>query len=185
MRDFFEAFINCPHKVLGKGLKPFSLTHCLYLEAIGSPFMAVINGGEANITRKDLELAVLICSSSDPLMEISRAYCLKNIAMKFYSFKRGCSRFLGYLTDYVTIPELWDKTESDTSLNAPWILSKSTLLLTKTNMSLSEIWHMPLGELLWYCACMAEHSGVAEIQSEADKSAIDEALKSQNHEPHK
>lgn len=72
MKDFYEAFINCPHKVLGKHLRPFSLTHCLYLEAIDSPFMKVINGGEVNITRKDLELAVLICSSNAPLREISR-----------------------------------------------------------------------------------------------------------------
>lgn len=180
MKDFYEAFINCPHKVLGKKLKPFSLTHCLYLEAIESPFMAVINGGEANITRKDLELAVLICSSDDPLGEISRAYALRNIGMKFHRFKRGCTRFLSYLTDFVTVPELWDKTEGENVLNAPWILSKATLLLTKTSMSLSEIWNMPLGELLWYSACIAEHAGVAEIQSETDKAAIAEALKGQN-----
>lgn len=177
MKDFYEAFINIPHKVLGKRLKPFSLTHCLYLEAIDSPFMKVINGGEVNITRKDLELAVMICSSDDPMREISKAYNAKNIGMKFHSFKRGCTRFLSYLTDFVTVPELWDKTEGENALNAPWILSKATLLLTKTSMSLTEIWNMPLGELLWYTACIAEHSGVAEIQSEADKAAIDEALK--------
>ena len=182
MKDFYEAFINLSHKVLGKRLKPFSLTHCLYLEAIDSPFMKVINGDEAQITRKDLELAVMICLSAEPLKEISRAYSLKNIPMKFHSFKRGCTQFLSYLTDFVTLPELWDKTEGNHALNAPWILSKATLLLTKTNMSLSEIWNLPLGELLWYSACIAEHSGVAEIQSESDKAAIEEALKVQKNE---
>lgn len=98
--------------------------------------------------------------------------------MKFRSFKRGCTRFLSYLTDFITVPELWDKTEGENALNAPWILSKATLLLTKTNMSLPEIWNMPLGELLWYAACIAEHAGVAEIQSEDEKNAIEEALKS-------
>jgi hypothetical protein len=177
MKDFYEAFINCPHKVLGKILKPFSLTHCLFLEAIESPFMKVINGDEAHISRKDLELAVLICSSENPLREISKAYSLGNFPMKFHSFKRGCRRFLGYLTDFVTVPELWSKTEQENALNAPWILSKATLLLTKTNITRREIWNMPLGELFWYSACIAEHAGVAEIQSEADKLGIEEALK--------
>ena len=39
MESFYEAFINCEHKVLGRRLKPFCLRHCLYLEAIGSPIM--------------------------------------------------------------------------------------------------------------------------------------------------
>ena len=63
MESFYEAFINCKHKVLGRILKPFCLRHCLYLEAIGSPIMRIVNGEEVSISRKDLELAVIICSA--------------------------------------------------------------------------------------------------------------------------
>lgn len=175
MQDFFEAFINERHKVLGKNLKPFCLNHCLYLEAIESPFMKIINGDEVSVSRKDLELAVLICSADrDILSAVKNPYAIKNIQMKFHKFKRGLTAFLGYLTDFLTIPDVWDKSEGETTLNSPWILSKATLLLTKTNMTHSEIWSMPLGQLLWYSACIAELEGVVEIQSEAEKQALDE-----------
>ena len=36
---------------------------------------------------------------------------------------------------------------------------------------------MPLGELIWYIACFAEQEGLAEIQSEEEQQAIEEAIK--------
>ena len=178
MKDFYEAFINCQHKVLGKRLKPFCLKHCLYLEAIESPFMRVANGEETEISRKDLELAVLICSSRGDILEnLSKANYPQNWLMNFHSFKRNCTRFLGYLSDFLTIPEMWDSGSGKHTLNSPWILSKATLLLQKTNLTREEIWNMPLGELFWYMASMAELEGVAQMQSDDEKRMIDEALK--------
>lgn len=178
MQDFYEAFINCSHKVLGKHLKPFSLTHCLYLEAIDSPFMKVINGEQAEITRRDLDLAVLVCSSKDDILQnLSRAYYPHNWTMKLYSFKRNCTAFLGYLSDFLTVPDMWDSSDSKSSINSPWILSKATILMLNTNLTRNEIWNMPIGELLWYIASMAELEGVAQIQSDEEKRMIDEAIK--------
>ena len=176
MENFYEAFINCEHTALGRHLKPFSLKHCLYLEAIGSPVMKLINGDEAEIARQDLEVAVIVCSSDDVINELKRPHWLMNL----YSFKRGLTAFLSYLTDFVAVPELWDKSDSETTLNAPWILSRATLLLSKTNLTLGEIWDMPLGELLWYCASFAEQEGLGQIQSEEEKKMILEAERIKN-----
>ena len=65
MEDFYEAFINCSHTALGKQLKAFCLQHCLYLEALNSPIMRLVNGEEAEISRQDLEVAIIICSADD------------------------------------------------------------------------------------------------------------------------
>jgi len=75
---------------------------------------------------------------------------------------------------------MWDNSESGTRLNAPWILSRATFLLSKINLSLSEIWDMPLGELLWYCAAFAEQDGGAQILSDDEKKMISEAEKLKN-----
>lgn len=178
MEDFYEAFINCSHKALGKCLKPFCLRHCLYLEAIGSPFMRVINGEEVPVFRKDLELAVIICSADgDILKALEKANSIGNFGMRLHFFKPALTAFLGYLTDFIAVPELWDRTEGESVLNAPWILSRAMLLLSKTSMTLKDVWDMPLGELLWYCATIAEQEGVGQIQSDEEKKMIEEALK--------
>lgn len=177
METFYEAFINCKHKVLGKRLKPFCLKHCLYLEAIGSPIMKVVNGEEAEITRKDLEIAVVICSTDRDILDaLSRPY----ITMKFHRFKRGLTAFLGYLTDYLSLPEMWDRSNGKTTINSPWILSRVILLLSKTNLTREEVWSMPLGELLWYCASFIEQEGFGQIQSEEERKMIEEAEKIKN-----
>lgn len=170
MENFYEAFINCEHTALGRHLKSFSLKHCLYLEAIGSPVMKLINGDEAEISRQDLEVAVIICSADDILKSLKYPH----FGMKFHSYRRGLTAFLSYLTDFVAVPELWDKSDSETTLNAPWILSRAMLLLSKTSLRLDEVWNIPLGELLWYCAVFAEQEGVAQIQSDEERRIIEE-----------
>lgn len=142
MESFYEAFINCEHKVLGRRLKPFCLRHCLYLEAIGSPIMRIVNGEEVSISRKDLELAVIICSAD---RDIIAAMKRPNFGLRFHRFNCGLTAFLGYLTDFLSLPDMWDSSEGERAINAPWILSRATLLLSKTNLTLGEIWDMPLG----------------------------------------
>lgn len=171
MEDFYEAFINCEHTALGRRLKPFCLKHCLYLEAIDSPVMKLVNGDEVEISRSDLELAVAICSANG---DIIKALESSHIGMKFHSYKHGLTAFLGYLTDFVAVPEVWDNAGESTTLNAPWIVAKAMLLLSKTSMTLSDVWNMPLGELLWYCTVFAEQEGVVQIQSDEEKQIIAE-----------
>lgn len=157
------------------------MKHCLYLEAIDSPIMSLINGTELEISKKDLELAVVICSEdSDILNALEKINSPKNFPMRLYGFKRGLTAFLGYLTDFLAFPELWDRSDGKTALNSPWILSKATLLLSKTTLTREEIWNMPLGELMWYIACFAEQEGIAEIQSEEEQEAIAEAIRAKN-----
>ena len=164
MESFYEAFINCEHKVLGRRLKPFCLRHCLYLE-------------EVSISRKDLELAVIICSAD---RDIIAAMKRPNFGLRFHRFNRGLTAFLGYLTDFLSLPDMWDSSGGERAINAPWILSRATLLLSKTNLTLGEIWDMPLGELLWYCASFAEQEGLGQIQSDEEKKMILEAERIKN-----
>ena len=124
-----------------------------------------------------------MCSAKcDILTALSKANYIQNWYIKFHSFKSASTKFLSYLSDYVSVPELWENGESEVVLNSPWILSKATLLLSKTSMTRDEIWNMPLGELLWYCAAFAEQEGVAQIQSDDEKSAIDEIIKQREND---
>lgn len=178
--SFYEAFINCRHRVLGRNLKPFSLRHCLYLEAIGSPYMDAINGKSAEITRRDLEIAVTVCSAEGDISEaLRRIGHIGNLAMKLHPFKRASTRFLSYLSDYIALPELWEN--GGEPVNAPWILSRVVLLMSKTSLGRNEIWDMPIGEVFWYCAAFGEQEGAAQIQSDAEQLAIEEALKAKNY----
>ena len=176
MQSFYEAFINTEHKVFGKVLKPFSLKHCLYLESIDSPVVKLINGDEVEITSQDLQLAVIVCSSDDPIKAL-RKNAFGNVLFRFYNYKRNLTKFLSYLHDYISFPEIWENSDSDKKLNTPWILSKAILLLSKTSLTKDEIWNMPLGELVWYVASFAEQEGLLEIQSEDELNAIEEAIK--------
>ena len=103
-----------------------------------------------------------------------------NFGLRLHRFNRGLTAFLGYLTDFLSLPDMWDSSGGERVINAPWILSRATLLLSKTNLTLGEIWDMPLGELLWYCASFAEQEGLGQIQSEEEKKMILEAERIKN-----
>ena len=67
---------------------------------------------------------------------------------------------------------MWNSSEGERAINAPWILSRATLLLSKTNLTLGEIWDMPLGELLWYCASFAEQEKKMILEAERVKNGL-------------
>ena len=99
--------------------------------------------------------------------------------MKLYPFKRASTRFLSYLSDYIALPELWEN--GGETVNAPWILSRVVLLMSKTSLGRNEIWDMPIGEVFWYCAAFGEQEGAVQIQSDAEQAAIEEAQKAKNN----
>ncbi len=175
--QFAEAFINTEHRVLGRKLKPFCLRHCLYLEAIGSPFMGVINGEGVPIKREDLELAVLICSSDsdDVIKSMAKGNTISTLSMRFRRFKPNCTKFASYLADYISLPKTWEKSSKNSKspkINAPWILSKVMFFITKTSLTLKEAWELPLGELMWYLATFAEQEGGLDFVSEKEQDLI-------------
>ena len=99
--------------------------------------------------------------------------------MKLYPFKRASTQFLSYLSDYIALPELWEN--GGETVNAPWILSRVVLLMSRTSLGRNEIWDMPIGEVFWYCAAFGEQEGAVQIQSDAEQAAIEEALKAKNY----
>lgn len=91
----------------------------------------------------------------------------------------GFHSVLSYLSDYIALPELWEN--GGETVNAPWILSRVVLLMSKTSLGRNEIWDMPIGEVFWYCAAFGEQEGAVQIQSDAEQAAIEEALKAKNN----
>ena len=100
--------------------------------------MDAINGKSAEITRRDLEIAVTVCSAEGDISEaLRRIGHIGNLAMKLHPFKRASTRFLSYLSDYIALPELWEN--GGEPVNAPWILSRVVLLMSKTSLGRNEI----------------------------------------------
>ncbi len=182
MDSFYEAFINTSHKVLGENLKPFSLLHYLHLEAIDSPLIKLINGDTVDLTKKDLELACIVCaSSSENIVErITSINFCKKISFKFYSFRKAQLKFLAYLKDYVSMPQTWEEEGEATKLGSPWIIARLLFLMKNTNFTEREILEMPLGKVFWYSASLGELLGGAKIMSEEEKSAIEESERLKN-----
>lgn len=183
MDKFLEAFINTKHRVLGQNLRPFCLAHLLYFIATDSPVLKMIFGEKVELSRRDIELAIWICSRTPEQIfsaDVNAGF-FRRMRMRIGNFKKAQIAFLAYLKDYATLPIMWeDEKESGMSLGSPWILTRATFLLKETNLTESQIWGMPFGKLFWYTASLCELMGGAKVMSDEEERAIDELRKVEN-----
>jgi len=158
--NFIECWVNQPHRVCGYRLKPYSLAHCLTLHAIDSPLVT----GAGFPGAADMILALKVCSSTDPT-----ATPLKRSWRDTWAFWRlsrpdalaaAVRQFLVYLYDFAAPPEFWEsKTSDGKRVTAPWLLNRIAFLLTYSHLTYREIMEMPMGQLVWIHAAIAEVRG--------------------------
>lgn len=176
-KKFLEAMFPGHHTVLGRKLNPFCLWHVVALEAIQSPFIL-----DKPPTFIDLFLAVKICSSENKdvlsLIKITPLSRLKiTIDSMVFWFNQELAKFRHYLESHLVYPQLWFP-PTGKRLKAPWPMINLVLILRHTSLHPDEIWDMPLGEVLWLSASIAEQIGAeTEIMTEAEIAAIKHAEK--------
>jgi hypothetical protein len=171
---FYEAWFNTEHKVLGRRLHPFSLQDALILSLAESPFLLGTEDEGLSYGLTDLQVAVTICSTPAEIFlgaRLTRTWgtWLRQACWtercKRMDLEEQCQRFVCYIDDYNSAPELWHDEDDagDGELSAPWVLANAVFLIRHTTFTPGEAWTMPLGKALWYCATLSEQLG-AKIQ---------------------
>lgn len=172
-RKFNEAWFNADHVVLNRRLHPLCLEDAMVLSLVESPFLLGA-GSEVKYAMADLQLAVTICSTPAEVffnarLETSWLKRLKRILWsrrcRKLNLQRECQKFVTYIDDFFSPPDTWHDADDagDGTLRAPWILGNVTFLIRNTTFTPREVWRMPLGQALWYCATTSEQLG-AKIQ---------------------
>jgi hypothetical protein len=153
---FYDSLLLSPPRILGEGLRPFSIGHHAILTTIGSPY---IHGG--SITLPDTLLAIGICQRN---FVAARDFLLNpraraRAARKFW--KRMCRRKVSHeiiarlLADYIgaycAVPEVWKKNGTGTDK-----LPLHLALIEATGIPVNQAWDFPFGEAYWH---MLAHTG--------------------------
>lgn len=150
--NYAEAVANTAHRVYGTALRPYCLWHRLNLELAQSPILL----GQA-VTPLDLWRAVRICSTC--WTPEGRAPNLRPpTPLRFawlswrYRFANQVAAFQAYLSDYSRGPQLWPSVAkgSTKERDIDETLETVCYLLARSNLTLPEIWTMPVGMLSWY-----------------------------------
>jgi len=184
---FLEAWVNSTHRVLGKRLEPFSLSHAIGLYVINSPYCAIFDpdAEDANVTLSDLELAVAICSKRfdkilDSLRSAEKSFLWRfnNLFLRDATFES--EKFEEYLRDFVSLPETFSKEDHEGDVGAPWPLNVGILLSSKGGLDFDKVMSMPIGKAMWMAATVGEQLGSIDILSEFELSIIDEVVKHRN-----
>lgn len=174
---FYEAWFNTRHVVLGCVLHPFCLEDALILSMMESPFLlGQVSGIDYSMT--DLQIAVKVCSTPSDVFLNARLESTRWSRLRSAWWTRSCSRmnlelecqrFVTYVDDFNSSPRTWsDGDAGDGKLRSPWVLANATFLIRNTTFTPREVWTMPLGMALWYCATISEQLG-AKIQLLSDE----------------
>ena len=181
-RAFIAAFRPESQTVCGLRLKPFSLAHILELEHVRSPFCALWNESVpvGEIAPRQTYRAAQICADRLPSwrrLDGLRAYS--------YPAEASAIALAQYITAHMQCPEVWSDSDSGGTVNAPWLLAKAVYLMANTTLTQFEIWHMPVGQVMWYAAAVSEQCGGAQILSESEREIINEIERSRREESKK
>lgn len=159
---FLQALYAKPAPViLGRRLRPFSLSHRVALMALGSPFMS--GDGNTPIEPADVAIAVAILSMSEPFAPLpkptlrDRWECRR--AMK--SGKRhwaNCSAITAFIADHSAHPTIWEKKRESHDDGIPWVLHVITRLI-KHGIPERDAWTMSEGRAIWLNLAILNQSG--------------------------
>lgn len=163
---FLTAFI-VPEKwdIMGYKLRPFSLRHMLYLEAIESPMFT--GKGPVTSTPEDLLVFLRVCSSVHP----SEAFRKPSIADRWniarmtisseYLYTQ-ISKCVDYMHTCSSVPRVYRKEDGTSTKkeNIPGPLSIATGLMSRIGFSKDEAWDCTIGQGIWYLTAYAESEGV-------------------------
>ena len=168
---FFQAAFCQPPKVAGRQLRPFSLSHVVLLNGMGSGFLDC-----EKARRSDFLAAVLICSRTH-----------KQNAKALFGGRQGFIRlvlwsllwpnsrlvkeravFKTYLADYTTMPEHWDDGTQGAGFRCPWTFHFAMNLTSHFGHTMDEAWNAPVGLARCLYDVWAETQGDKSLISERE-----------------
>lgn len=160
-KAFAEAWINYPHTVYGRRLRPFCLRHLFLLSLLENPACAGLDCDELQLRQ-----AALICSLPHSKLEQNRL-SLNWLQRTWWAIRSNrCKhgkelvKWKSYIQDYDSRPEIVaEDQEGPGALNAPAILSTITFIEINSNMRQEEILTAPVGKMFWLAASISELLG--------------------------
>lgn len=170
---FLESIIHTDHRVYGYKMKPLTLFHLALLDRFKSP---ITHGGKA--TKEDIQIAALICSSSD-INEFNRKSKSLWVAfLDLHKFPKQQKKFEDYYFDYMQLPST-DDVKNGKASPFPYILSFLAKTIKETGYSVEHIFYkMPVGLLIWLNSAFGYlESGETNVMSDTDKLAVDALTK--------
>lgn len=153
-RTFSEAFINAPHVVLGRRLRPFSLWHLFLLQTLDSPYLT---GGTRAVEPFDLKTAVGVCSLRFDETKVRRPWgpgvwwsCRSQSR-----FSEESNKLISFIGDYLQRPDFNVITPDNAKTQTPRgqppdVLQIAWDLMSGMGCSERYAWEMPLGKAYWY-----------------------------------
>lgn len=138
-------------------MRPLSLGHAFVLESIGNPFYHGQLGSP-----DELRVAAWVCAHPPmtPLRFDGAANLLWRWRSRNADFEREVARWMVYVDDFCTPPQLWTKTPKPGEERAepsriPHQISTAVRLM-RLGMSQREAWDTPVGIASWYEAASYE-----------------------------
>ena len=176
-QSFYESRIHTTHAVLGKTLRPLCLLDLLALEAIESPF---VRGG----TVRAHDVAITVNLLSRPIrknLSIDSGFTAPGFYLKVAAgfseitgrLEKDVKKLEAYVSDYMSAAEMWrPNTAGDaTPLGAHWIQTLVAFLLRETNLTQTEIWTHPVGQILWIVAAVEEQTTQSRVKTSTEDAA--------------
>jgi len=177
---FFQAAFCQPPIVLGRRLRPFSLSHSYLLAGLENPCLVTGAGLVA-----DLCAAVSICShghaenaqrlfNGGPSFDRERREFAKALRVEGEASARAA--FDVYLADFCHIPEHWrDEAESGSTFRAPWQFHFVFVLCRDYHMTPEQAWDTPVALARCYYDVMAEVGGDKSLVTAREQALIEQA----------
>jgi len=175
---FFNAYlIPGRTRVAGKLLKPFSLRHRIFLEAIDSPFMQP----DREIAPADLIIALKICSDET----IDRPSWQDNwlsfrLQLSKDYLQLACLAFVRYTSTAETFPQFFERREKQgsSSSSVPWQLSVICNLV-RHGITYTEAMTMPEAKAVWLSTVFSIQSGAKVELLTTDEESLIEQIRNQ------
>jgi len=177
-----EALVHEEHVVLGVRLRPLTLGHWLWLEALENP---VVGGGASSLL--DLTQAVAVCSV--PFPKVARAVRRRSwwrrlwfaVGWTFrWKLEVEAAKFTAYWRDCFPQPDLWSEDEG-VEPGLPGAFRLVARLMAR-GMSREQAWEMPAGEAQFLTLVWAEEAGAEIKWVTPTEMEMMEALKAQGQE---
>ena len=176
-KRFLAAFLT-PSRIPIEGyrLYPFCIKYRLWLDAIGSPFIAQ----DKELTIPDLIIALQVCSER-PVGRLSlwERWLAFRMARDESRFEEACKAFVGYMDGAEAWPRFYEKKDASSGGGStiPWLLMVLCNLI-RHGISYEHALQMPEARAIWLSTGFALSDGAKiEVLTTDDEELIDSLQK--------
>ena len=170
MGVFGQSLFAMPPRVRGVQLKRFSAYHAQCLLELDSPFIT----GAREPTAGETATALVVCASrrSDGLETVQRLLGSRwqgfkwSVKWMFGGYVDAANALADHIAESAKCPQTWQHTDGGSGGNtgADWpFYIVSVIARTMQGIAYTDLWDMPLAELMCHKTIIAEDNGQVEI----------------------